>query len=344
MLLTLQTTRLAAHSLAQEKLLRLVTDNQPEPIFIADAKNHVRFANERAAKSFRLAVSDVVGKDLAALMGAAAAGGYTESNASAIAIDKPLLRTHEVDGDDGKRVLRSEHIPLKHIPIDGLPFPSPGVLVVDQDVTEIVNERARRERTLHQLIGTLVHMVDERDPYAANHSASVALVAREVAVGMALDPVLTEAAETAGNLMNIGKIVIPSEVLTRTAALGHDEVQAIRDSLSKSVELLKDIDFGGPVVETLRQSAERFDGTGPLKLKGEEILITARIIAVANAFIGMISPRSYRAAIDIQQAAKLLLEKIDTQFDRRVVVALVNFVENKQGREVLSQLALKKVG
>jgi len=344
MLLTLQTSRLAAHSLAQEKLLRLVTDNQPEPIFIADSKNIVRFANERAARAFKISATDAVGKGLPALMGVAAASDYIESNASAMSMGKSLSRTHQTEGEEGPHVLRSEHIPLGHIPIDGLPFPSPGVLVVDQDVTEIVNERERRLRTLRQLIHTLVRMVDERDPYAANHSASVALVAREVAIGMGLDPLLTETAETAGNLMNIGKIVVPSEVLTKTSALGQDEVQAIRESLAGSVSLLQDIDFDGPVVETLRQAPERYDGTGPLKLKGDDILITARIIAVANAFIGMISPRSYRAAIDIEKAAKLLLEKIDTQFDRRVVIALVNFVENKQGREVLSQLALKKVG
>ena len=121
-------------------------------------------------------------------------------------------------------------------------------------------------------------------------------------------------------------------------------MQAIRDSLQKSVSLLHDIEFDGPVVETLKQAGERFDGTGPLRLKGEEILITARIIAVANSFIGMISPRSWRAAIGIEQATTLMLQNIDTHFDRRVVVALINFIENKQGREMLSELAMKKVG
>jgi HD-GYP domain-containing protein (c-di-GMP phosphodiesterase class II) len=344
LLLSVQTGRLAAHSLAQEKLLRLVTDNQPEPVFIADAGNIVRFANDRAGKFFRIAAADAVGKGLSALMGHAAAAGYIDGNASALASGKPLLRTHQLEAEGRALIFRSEHIPLGHIPIDGLPYPSPGVLVVDQDVTEIVNERERRVRILRQLIHTLIRMVDERDPFAANHSASVALVAHNVAVGMGLDPLLTETADTAGNLMNIGKIVIPSEVLTRNSALGQDEVKAIRDSLSRSVALLENIEFDGPVVETLRQAGEHYDGTGPLGLKGEGILITARIIAVANAFVGMISPRSYRAAIGMEQAAKLLLEKIDTQFDRRVVVSLVNFVENKQGRELLSQLALKKVG
>jgi PAS domain-containing protein len=341
-LLSVQTGRLAAHSLAQEKLLRLVTDNQPEPIFIADRKNIVRFANEKAGMLFHAPTSDVVGKDLTALMGQAASSGYMEANLSALSIDKPLGRTHSIGEGPDQRILRSEHIPLAHIPIDGLEYPSPGVLIVDQDVTEIVNERERRVRILNQLIGTLIRMVDARDPYAANHSASVALIAREVAKGLSLDQALVETAQTAGNLMNIGKIVVSSQILTKPGALGEDEKQAVRDSLQKTVELLHGIDFDGPVVETLRQSAERYDGTGPLKLKGEAILITARIIAVANSFVGMISPRSYRAAIGTEQAATILLKDIDTQFDRRVVVALINFIENKQGKTMLAEIGLKK--
>ncbi len=342
MLLSIQTGRLAAHSVAQEKLLRLVTDNQPESIFIADNKNIVRFANEKAAKSFNIKASDVVGKELSALIGPIAAKDYTDTNVSVLSMQKPLMRTHRTGDEANVRVVRSEHIPLMHIPIDSLPNPTPGVLVVDQDVTEIVNERERRVRILHQLIQTLVRMVDARDPNAANHSASVALVAREVAIGLGTERLLVDTAETAGNLMNIGKIVVPSEILTKRAALAKDEIHAIRESLQTSVAMLQGIEFDGPVVETLRQAPEYYDGSGPLGLSGENILITARIIAVANSFIGMISPRSYRAAISIEQATTLMLQSIDKQFDRRVVVALINFVENKQGRQALAELMAKK--
>jgi len=343
LMLSVQTGRLAAHSVAQEKLLRLVTDNQPEPIFITDSEQKVRFANEKAARLFNIAAEDVTGKELSALMGAPVAKEYVEANKSALLFQKSFARTHRLGEESFARIIRSEHIPLGHIPIDSLPFPSPGVLVVEQDVTEIVNEREKRVRILRQLIDTLVRMVDARDPYAANHSAGVALVARAVAQGLGLERVLVETAETAGNLMNIGKIIVPSEILTKRATLAKDEMQVIRDSLQRSAVVLQGIDFDGPVSETLRQAPERFDGTGPLAMKGEHILVTARIIAVANSFIGMISPRSYRAAISIEQATTTLLQNIDTQFDRRIVVALINFIENKQGREVLAGLLAKKI-
>lgn len=342
-LLSAQTAHIAAHSLAQEKLLRLVTDTQAEPVFITDSNNIVRFANEKMAKKFNINSGSITGKELTSIMGPAVAKVYMEASKYALENNKPFTNTHNnMDNGSSMRIILSEHIPLAHIPIAPLPFPSPGVLVVEQDITDIINERERRLGTLHKLIDTLVHMVDVRDPYAGNHSAKVALVAREIALGIGLETMLVDTAETAGKLMNIGKIIVPSEILTKNTVLAQNEIQAIRDSLQESTNILRGIDFDGPVVDTLEQASEHYDGTGPLKLKGDDILITARIIAVANSFTGMISPRSYRKAISIEKATTLLLEKIGSQFDRKIVIALINFVENKQGRQMLSSIIKQK--
>jgi hypothetical protein len=98
-------------------------------------------------------------------------------------------------------------------------------------------------------------------------------------------------------MMNVGKILVPSDVLTRTEALGEAELQQIRNSIQASAELLQGVEFDGPVVETLRQLQENWDGSGaPRGLAGEEILLPARIVSVANAFVAMISPRAWRPA------------------------------------------------
>lgn len=341
-LLAKQTAILAAHSMSQEKLLRLVSDNQPEPIFIADNKQQVRFANEKAAKRYNLTTSEILGKSLANLMGPELAKAYSEANDTTLKGGKVYTRVHRIGMGIEARTLSSIHVPLDHIPVEGLANPTPGVLVVDQDITEVVTERERRERTLHQLINTLVKLVDARDPYSANHSQAVSLAAREVAQGLGLAPTLVETARIAGKIMNIGKVVVSTEILTKKKALEKDEMQAVRDGLNRSVALLQGIEFDGPVVNTLRQCAEKMDGSGPLQLKGEDILITARIIVAANSFVGMISPRSYRDALSVELATGNLLQNVDTQFDRKVVVALINFVENKKGRETLLGLVSKK--
>ncbi|NDA63763.1 MAG: HD domain-containing protein, partial [Chitinophagia bacterium] len=170
---------------------------------------------------------------------------------------------------------------------------------------------------------------DRRDPYAKNHSAKVARLARGVAEEMHLDATTADTTETAGKLMNIGKLGVSSELLTKKGKLSNDERKSIHESFYASAEFLKGIEFKGPVVETLRQCHEHWDGEGPRGLKGEKILISARIIAVANAFIAMVSPRAYRAGIKRKDAIEFIMKDMNTRYDRNVVVGLVNYLENR---------------
>lgn len=328
----------AERSRAQEKLLRLVTDNQPESVFILDKDGHYRFANRRAARHAHMEPEDMAGKPINDVLGTAKAEDILNTAEAALynKHEQSRIRRHN---DDGKEIIiRSEYVPIEHIPVSGLPDKTPGVLVVEQDISEVVHERERRLRLHRQLIDTLIAIVDRRDPHAANHSMLVSQIAYEVAQGMGLDDEMCETTRIAGSLMNIGKIVVSSQVLTKRESLSEEEKQAVRDSMHHSADLLKGISFEGPVVETLEQMQERWDGSGSNGLKEDGILVSARIIAAVNAFVGMISPRSYRAAMTVDAAIKALLEKVDTLYDRRAVVALANYMDNLGGRAALELL------
>jgi HD-GYP domain-containing protein (c-di-GMP phosphodiesterase class II) len=96
------------------------------------------------------------------------------------------------------------------------------------------------------------------------------------------------------------------------------------------LELLQDLEFEGPVLETIRQKQEHMNGSGyPQGLIGDRILLTARILAVANAFVALVSPRAYRGRISARQAVNRLLEEADARYDRHVVAALFHIVENR---------------
>jgi HD-GYP domain-containing protein (c-di-GMP phosphodiesterase class II) len=189
----------------------------------------------------------------------------------------------------------------------------------------------------------LLSLVDKRDPFAANHSLLVSKIAYQIAVDIGLDNVTIDTTQTAASLMNIGKIVVPTELLTKTGQLTKEEMTIIHSSMDASADLLENIPFDGPVAETLKQWQEKWDGTGQLGLEEENILISARIIAVANTFVGMISPRSWRDAMTIENANKFLLEQVGSYFDQRVVIAMIHYVENQSGREWLKN-ALKNNG
>lgn len=321
----------------QGNFLALVTDSQPNAIFIADEGSRYRFANRKAAEDAGIAAADMVGKTLAAVLGPDAAKRYERLNRTALEDGKLVSAVHRMGAGRALRVLQSQHIPLAATSDNPR-----GVLVVEEDVTAAETERERRERTLDNLVNSLVTLVDRRDPYAAHHSAGVAFVARAIAEEMGLAPILVETAAIAGNLMNLGKILVPAEILTKTGALSAAEIETVRGSLEASADFLAGIEFDGPVVETLRQCQEHWDGSGrPKRLKGEAILPSARAVAVANAFVAMVSGRAHRRGLDIDAAVEVLLRGAGTEFDRGVVAALINRLDNKGGRAAWAEFAAR---
>jgi HD-GYP domain-containing protein (c-di-GMP phosphodiesterase class II) len=333
---------LAAQARAQEQLLRLVTDHQPESIYIIDNTHTYRFANQKAAAEADMEIEFVIGKTLNDVRGAASASYIKEWADKAAKSQRVLYDVMRHKDKKQEKMIHVAFVPIRHIPVASLFDPTPGVLVVEQDISEVMHERERRINIQMHLVQTLVRLVDRRDPFSANHSLLVSHLAQRIAQDMGLDPTLVETARLSGCLMNIGKILVPTELLTKTSPLNQEEKQTMQDSMQAASGLIEDINFDGPVAETLRQWQEKWDGTGPLGLKGDGILISARIIAAANAFIGMISPRSWRNAIPIESANKFLIDQSNTHFDHKVVVALMNYVENHNGRKWIEQILNEK--
>ena len=318
---------------SQKNLLQLVTDSQPTQIFILDDKDRYQFANSQASKAAGIPTTEMIGKPIANVLGPQAAKRYITLSHEAIELKHEVSNVARSDEGGKVKVVQSEHIPLKD------PSGTPkSVLTVERDITDVVTERERRARILNQLVKTLVDVVDKRDPFAAQHSSRVAKVARSVAKEMGLTEVETETADIAGNLLNLGKILIPEDVLSKTGQLTDAERDMIKNSIQTSADLLQGIEFDGPVVLTLRQAQANWDGSGqPAGLSGDNIVVTARVIAVANAFIGMISDRAFRQALSIDDAIENLMKGSGKAFDRRVVAALVNYLDNRGGRAELEK-------
>lgn len=312
----------------QEALLDLIAETTPIATYIVDESGKYRYANRRAAEEAEMERSTMPGKSVEAVLGGHRAHRLLEANATALAKNGEETLMAREEGTDGRltQVHQSRHIPLAAIPLPANEEEHSvrGVLVIDQDITDVVRGEERRARTLQQLIGTLVEMVDRRDPHAAQHSGCVALLAREVAKQMQLDAVMVATAEIAGQLMNIGKITVPETLLTAKDALKDKDKARIRASIHTSADLLHSIEFDGPVVETLRQSQNKAPQ-----------LVTAQIIAAVNDFVAMISPRAWRSGMKMEDAMSDMLKHAGTRYERAVVVALVHYLENNGGRAAL---------
>jgi len=327
------------------KFMRLVTNSQPTNIVAVDGDTHYTFANEPAAREAGIPAADMTGKTMAQVIGPVKAQAFAEINKDVLKNFEREQHLHffEVEGeneDEGDvQVIKSDHIPLRA----DRDYP-PGVLMILEDITELTRERRRSERMLKELINTLVSVVDRRDPFSAHHSARVAEVVRCIAKEMGADDLEIKTVEIAGSLMNLGKIFIPAEILTKATELTPDERNMVANSYMVTVDLLEGVTFEGPVVETIRQMGERWDGSGPLGLREEEILRTARMLAVANAFVGMVSARAFRAAMTFEKTSRILMEETGTKFDRKPVTALINFLENRGGTERWARFRDKPIG
>ena len=317
------------------KFMKVVTNSQPTEIVAVDGNTIYTFANEPAAKAAGIAAEDMMGKSMASVMGPAKAQRLAE-------INQGVLRTFEreqhisefTDPDADPTDLEAIHvIKSDHIPLRGDRDYPPGVLMVLEDISELSRERRRSERMMRQLIDTLVSVVDRRDPYSANHSARTAEVAREIAREMGLSDLEVRTVDIAGSLMNLGKIFVPPEVLTKTGNLTEEERNLLASTYLVTADLLKDVTFEGPVVKTVLHMGEHWDGTGRFHISGDRIISTAQVLAVANAFVGMASARAWRPAMEFRKVIDILMQETGSKFDHRPVSALMNFLENRGGMD-----------
>ena len=166
----------------------------------------------------------------------------------------------------------------------------------------------------------LVAAIDARDPYTRAHSQTVANYAEQIGRAMHIHGSRLEALKAAGLLHDVGKIGVPDAILTKPGPLTSHEFEAVKRHPQTALEILSNVSFLSDVQPLILHHHERFDGSGyPAGLRGDEIPIGARIIAVADALDTMLSPRTYKSAYPLDRVRCELLAGAGTQFDPEVV-------------------------
>ena len=207
---------------------------------------------------------------------------------------------------------------------------------VAEDVTEpkkrdeALAESERRLREANRLlravqdetIGAIATMAELRDPYTSGHQRRVARLSCAIAKELGWSEDRIEGLGTAGLLHDIGKIQVPSDILTKPGRLSAVEFELIKSHAHAGYQILKAIPFPWPVADAVAQHHERMDGSGyPGGLSGEQILMEARIIAVADVIEAMASHRPYRAALGIEAALEEVSKYSGRCFDSAAVQA-----------------------
>lgn len=190
---------------------------------------------------------------------------------------------------------------------------------------------ARLQQSMEATIQALASTAELRDPYTAGHQRRVAELAVAIAREMKLSDHRIHGLYLAAVVHDVGKINVPSEILTKPGRLTQVEYELVKGHVEAGYEILKSIDFPWPISSLVHQHHERLDGSGyPLGLTGEAILLEARILAVADVVETMSTHRPYRASLGMQAAIKTITEARGTKFDPGVVDACVRLFEENR--------------
>lgn len=163
-------------------------------------------------------------------------------------------------------------------------------------------------------------MSELRDPYTSGHQKRVSQIACAIAEEMGLPEEKISGIRVAGLLHDVGKIQVPAEILSKPGKLNDSEFGMIKSHATSSYEILKAVEFPWPLAEIVAQHHERIDGSGyPKGLSGDQILVEARILAVADVIEAMASHRPYRPALGIHKALEEISRNSGKFYDPEVV-------------------------
>ena len=312
-------------------LYRTLVDHSLIGIFMVD-ETAVQFANPRAAEIFGYAPSELVGLPLPQLIAPASLdavrlevsrilGGAASAGFEFMARQRQDAEV--LVGAQGARTLK-----------DGRPV----VLGVMQDITEkkqadqrIAQYHEQLRTALMSTVGLAAALGDLRDPYTSGHARRVAEIASAIGTELGQPAHFIDGLRVAGTLHDIGKIQVPSELLSKPGRLTANEFALIKEHAQAGYEVLKMVDFPWPVALVAQQHHERMDGSGyPKGLKGDAITLEARIMAVADVVEAMASHRPYRAGLGIDKALAEIVRGRGTAYDASVVDACLRLFREKE--------------
>jgi PAS domain S-box-containing protein/putative nucleotidyltransferase with HDIG domain len=201
------------------------------------------------------------------------------------------------------------------------------ILAIARDISKRreAEEKIRRSteklvNTLEKTVQAMAMVVEMRDPYTAGHQRRVTELACAIASKMELSEEQISALRLAGLIHDVGKVRVPAEILTNPDGLSDAEFSMIKMHPLIGYEILKTMELPWPIAEIVHQHHERMDGSGyPSGKAGEDIILEARILAVADVAEAIASHRPYRPALGIDAALDEISKKSGILYDPKVV-------------------------
>jgi PAS domain S-box-containing protein len=206
-----------------------------------------------------------------------------------------------------------------------------------EDITErkqaqqqVQQSLVQMQKTIREIIEAMAYIGEVRDPYTAGHQRRVAQLSSDIAKILGLKGEQYEGLTMAAFVHDIGKILVPADILSKPGKLTKPEFEMLKDHTRIGYEILKTIEFPWPIAKIVLQHHERINGTGyPSGLSGDQIVLESRILAVADVVESMSSHRPYRPALGIDKALEEINLNRGVLYDATVVDACIKLFSDK---------------
>lgn len=320
-------TNIAQSQLDWEKIINSVSDG----MIITDQHFEILFGNSAYSTMSGIKASNLIGKKCHDVF----PGNLCFSP------DCPLTKLLSVDDqlvfDDEPHCKKSQHVPWI-VTISAYPGETGDIAGYVERFTDasafrrvekaLNRSHDRLRRNMGAIIQAISTTIEKRDPYTAGHQRRVTKLCRAIATHMDFDWERIQGLRMAAAIHDLGKINIPSAILNKPSPISVHELAIIQMHPYTAYEILKDIQFPWPIAETIYQHHERLDGSGyPRQLKGEEILLEARILAVADVVESIASFRPYRPELGLEAAVTEIESNKGVLYDVSVVEICIKLIK-----------------
>jgi PAS domain S-box-containing protein len=323
--------KLKNNSLTRNReLLQSLLDNIPDAIYFKDAKNRLILVNKAHAGGLGLKPHQVVGRTDFDFFPRKQARKMFEDDNLVLKTGLPLIdKVEKTTRPNGTR----HFVSTTKIPWFNKDGKTIGTIGITRDITERMKFEEKKQELIRQTVSALVKAVELRDLYTYGHAFGVASIAETIARRMGWSEERVLGMKMAGELHDIGKIVIPAEILSKPGKLTDLERKMVQEHCRWTRDILKDIKFPSPLIQAVYQHHERLDGSGyPLGISGDKIIIEARVLAVADVLEAMTLRRPYREALGLKAAIKELKEGTPGKYDGSIVEVVCKIVKKNNGK------------
>ncbi len=314
--------------------LQMIMDSVPALIFYKDTESRIIRVNKTGANSLKMPVKDIIDKTTEELFPKEQAEKMRKSDQEVIISGKPkkdIIQPYTTP--DGIRWLTIDKIPYKDKKgkVTGIIGLAKDITVQRKSEQKLQQSYQKLKKTMDATIDTMSKIIEAKDPYTSGHQHRVYQLAVPLAQELGLSKDKVEGIRIASLIHDIGRIGLPTEILNKPGKLNDMEFGLIKGHSQIGYDILKSIDFSYPIARIILQHHERLNGSGyPNNIKGDKILLEARIVGVADVVEAISSHRPYRPALGIDAALKEISKNKGTLYDPEVVDACLKLFKEKE--------------